>query len=336
VVIHRSSAAHVAPLIRDLLEGSPVQREAAAARLAIAGERAESALLKALDRSEARDRAALLHVLERLDRPRALGAAIAHLQDADTSVAIAAVAAARPHLQAQDSTRAASAFEALVSVCVAAQRPEAVRLAAIEAIGDLGDAGLAPLRDRLADDGSERVRAALAPAAGAADAVARAAAARLEALAASPGDDPHAIRELVADAGARVPLSTLHTLILRLSERERASARPADQAGWNAALATAHRVLAERGSRLALFDLREAIPRTPPERLGDLVTAARLVGDGSCLAPLAEALPRASGALHDRIAEAFRTIVRREGLTRRHAALRRVLERHPEAGVLLE
>jgi hypothetical protein len=333
VTAPRRSAPSLAALLEDVVSGGPVAREAAAARLAIAGERAEAAVLRALDRADAHGQALLLGVLDRFPTPRALRAAVAHLASADATVASAAVSAVRVHLGAAVDDTAAIALDALVAACLDAARPETTRLAALEALADLGEAGLGPVRRVLAEDPSARIRKAVAgdgdgPPAGAA-------VTRLEALAADPGHDPASVQALVGETGAAATLATLHTLVQALDRRERAAATDAERAGWTLALGAAHHTLAARSSRLAVLELRDALERTPPERLGELIAAAGAVGDTRCVEPLARAWTAAAPAIRARIAPAFAAIVARERLTRRHAAAKVVVERWPAAAAAL-
>ena len=97
------------------------------------------------------------------------------------------------------------------------------------------------------------------------------------------------MQRLIGEAGSQGSLAALHQLVLALGHRERTAATDAERAGWTLALGAAHHALAARGSRLARLDLRDALERTPPERLGELVAAAEAVGDAACLAPLAAA-----------------------------------------------
>ena len=65
------------------------------------------------------------------------------------------------------------------------------------------------------------------------------------------------------------------------------------------------------------------------------LAALEEVGDATCLEPLAAAYDAsAAGAdpwWRDHLATAFRAIVHREGLTRRHAAVKRLTTRWPVA-----
>lgn len=329
----RRSAPSIAALLKDVLDGAPVAREAAAARLAIAGERAEAALLRALDGADPRGQAVLLGVLDRFPTPRALSAGVAYLSSPDATVASAAVAAVRVHLGASDDDASTLALDALVAACLDAARPEATRLAALEALADLGEAGLGPVRRALADDPSDRIRKAVG---GDGDGhAADPAVTRLETLAADPGHDPAIVQALVGETGAAATLATLHALVQALDRRERAAATDAERAGWTLALGAAHHALAARGSRLAVLELRDALDRTPPERLGELIPAAEAVGDARCVEPLARAWTAAAPAVRTRIASAFAAIVARERLTRRHAAAKVIVERWPAAAAAL-
>ncbi len=116
-----------------------------------------------------------------------------------------------------------------------------------------------------------------------------------------------------------------------MRERER-SAPTARRRAWTMAIGAAHLALAQRGSRLALFDLREALDQLPPDRLRDYVSAAGDVGDVSCLEPLASAWTRSPDeAVRGTIESAVAKIVEREGITRRHAAWKKLTSRFKEA-----
>jgi hypothetical protein len=331
VTLPRRPAPSIAALLHDVVDGAPIAREAAVARLAIAGPRAEGLVLQALAAADPRGQAALLGVLERLTSARALEAGVALLSAADPTVATAAVAAVRAHLGADDPDMASRALDALVTTSLDPARAEGARLAAIDAIGDAGGATHA-LQARLHDDPSARVRRAVGDAAGPAGI---AGPGQIEAIAADPGHDPLAVQRLLGEVGAQGSLSALHQLVLAIAHRERTAATAAERAGWTVALGAAHHALAARGSRLGRLDLRDALERTPPERLGELVAAAEAIGDATCLAPLAAAWTAAEGPTRARIEAAFAAIVARDRLTRRHAAVKDVLARWPLAATEL-
>ena len=367
MVIQRSSSAQTATLIADLIGGDPVRREAAIARLAIAGERAVDRLLAALadatsrknataagaadaagaaSGADAADAAAvILRTLELVGSPRAVPAALTRLNDANDAVAVAAAGALRPHLRAEDDATATRVLEGLTALALAADRSDPPRLAALEALGELGTEGteaLQAIRDRLRGDPSARVRR-MAGWADDEEAPVNAAA-QLEAAARGElPEEPEALRSLLTQAGATVALSVLHELILTLRTKERAVAAVNSGAGagdvvmaWTAARGAAHQVLAERQSRLAVFDLRDTFERASSRLPLGFVAAITMVGDASCLPALAAAWQQVEdGWMRDHIAAAFQAIMQREGLTRRHAAVRKALERGAGAKGLL-
>ena len=333
MTLPRRPAPSIAALVHDVVGGAPIAREAAVARLAIAGARAEGLVLQALATADPRAQAALLGVIERWTTARALAAATACLSAADATVATAAVTAVRPHLLSEDPDLAASALDALVTTSLDPDRAEAARLAAMDAVSDAGGGARDALQARLRDDPNERIRRAAAGDPGAAGAAGGAQ--QIEAVAADPGSDPLAVQRLIGEVGAQGSLAALHQLVLAIGHRERTAATDAERAGWTLALGAAHHALAARGSRLGRLDLRDALERTAPERLGELVDAAAAVGDAACLAPLAAAWTAGEESTRTRIAAAFAAIVAREGLTRRHAAVKDALARWPHAAAEL-
>jgi hypothetical protein len=64
----------------------------------------------------------------------------------------------------------------------------------------------------------------------------------------------------------------------------------------------------------------------------EFLAALDALGDASCVDAVARAYASARDAWwRGHLLRTFRTIVRREGLTRRHAAIRRVKERDPRS-----
>jgi hypothetical protein len=98
------------------------------------------------------------------------------------------------------------------------------------------------------------------------------------------------------------------------------------------ARAATHLALAHRASRLALYDLRETIESSRERIPVEFFAAVTAIGDTSCLEPLATAYSRANDEWSRRqLADAFRAIVQREKVTRRHAAVKRLEKRWPGA-----
>ena len=93
----------------------------------------------------------------------------------------------------------------------------------------------------------------------------------------------------------------------------------------------AHLVLAKRESRVALYDLRETFDGAAGPLPLDLLSAITLIGDASCVEPLARAWSAGKQEpwWRERVAEAARAIATRAKLTARHAVTKRVRARHP-------
>ena len=104
------------------------------------------------------------------------------------------------------------------------------------------------------------------------------------------------------------------------------------------ARASAHLALAGRGSRLALYDLRESLERAAAPLPVGFLEALLQIGDASCLEAIAAAYVQAPGSSRGsadwwrrQLARAFHTIVKREGLTPRHQLIRKIAKRWGDA-----
>jgi hypothetical protein len=238
VAIRSSSAGEVERLITHLRTGTPIEREAASARLRVLG-------LRAVDRV----------------------------------------------------------------IRVAASDPEyAVRRAACAVLEDIDD---------------PRARAALATLSDARGAQSVPAAAQ----------DPAAAHEWLQTAGETAPLSDVHQLVVALREGERRESAAKRRQQWLAARGAAHALLAARGSRVALYDLRETLASTTGPLPMDFVNAARRIGDVECLESLGTAwaaAPAKETWWRSSLSGAARAIAAREGLSARHAAMKRVRVKWPE------
>jgi hypothetical protein len=330
VAIRASTSKTVDSLIADLSSDQTVTRESAIARLTIVGARAVDRLLAlaANARASAVARAGALTALEGIGDPRALTPAINALDAGPGELGLAAVQVARAFL---NSPRAVPALDALTAVALDRRRETALRLAAIQALSTLPKATLKPVMAALKDDPDPDVASALEP--------------RRKAQApASPSLSSAAEGKLPADAAAlrraiaRAPKDTSPAEMQQVIEhlRVREGAEPAaTRAGWNAARAAAHLYLAERGSRVAIYDLRETIESAKGPVAVEFVAALTAIGDLSCLEPIASAYARGSGAVSDELwrrhlAKAFAVIAKREGLTRKHAVARKIEKRWPK------
>lgn len=328
MAIRASSSKQIDALIADLRAGTAVTREAAVARLTIIGARGVERLLELAESPvDATARVAAFRTLEAIADPRALGPALRILDDAgiDAAVAIAAAGVARAFVR---GARGASAVDRLTAVALDRARPEPVRVAALRAMRELEHSTLAPLLKSLVDDPSPAVRAETeagptrthGAAADALDTLARAAQAGLP-------NDPDALRHAIVRAGHTVALPLLLRIVERVREREDLEP-PARRPAWTTTRAAAHVALANRGSRLALYDLRESIEAATAPLPVEFLTALSTIGDASCLEAIGSAHARSGDAWwRTHLADAFRTIVGRERITRRHAVMKRIEKR---------
>jgi hypothetical protein len=200
---------------------------------------------------------------------------------------------------------------------------------------------MAPVLTALADDSSAAIRAEAE-----AQRTTRAGAPNpLETLtrAAADGlpDNPDALRAAIVRAGETAPLPLLLRIVERVRDRE-----PVEPAGrrlaWTTARVAAHVALARRGSRLALYDMRELLESAKGPLPVEFLAAMSEIGDASCLEAVAGAYARSSEpglSRHDwwrqHLADAFRTIVVREGINCRHAVAKRIEKRWPGTWALV-
>ena len=305
--------ADVASLIDGLRAGGD-RREAAIARLTIAGRRAVPRLLEEYDAVADRSlHIAILRVLEGVTDERALtivDRAIASGGD----VGVGAIAVLRELLGV---TRASADVKALDRLLAIANEPEAeqrLRLAAVRAL----------------DHAPADVRAAIV---GLAPAETPDAAPWQDAVAGHLPDDPAILRQALEPNAASAPLTDVQKVIDAIAAREKIAA-PDIAAGWLRVRGALHQALALRGSRIALYDLRETVARAAAALPSPFLGALHLVGDDSCLEPLATAYARAGAdpRWQHQLAQAFREIVKRERITKRQSALSRALAKAPGLG----
>ena len=332
MVIRRSAAADVRALVERLVGNDPLEREAASARLAILGTRAVATLTRAVSACGSTEGCvAILRTLEAIHDARAVAPALRLADSSDSEIATAAVGVLRRFLRSSDAALANAAFSRLTAVTLDSTRPEPVRTAALEALSDLPQETTAQVVAQLREDPSARFRRIAANPAQST----RLPLTLAEAAAAARCPDPAALRALVTVEGASVPLGVLGRLIDVLRAREASESAPARRTEWQAARAAVHQALAARGSRLALYDLRETLAAVPGPLPVGFMAALDAIGDASCLDDLAAAYVRARRARDawwiEHLAAVFTTIVRRERLTRRSPAVRRVTSKWPQA-----
>ena len=146
------------------------------------------------------------------------------------------------------------------------------------------------------------------------------------------------VAAVAREDGERAPLATLKRAVEIVRSRQEQAPDAETREQWAVVRGVLHQHLAARGSRLALYDLREALESATTLLPVGFLSAAAVVGDTSCLMPLARAWVDSAAPdrwWRDHLAEAFGAIVAREQLTRRHAVLKQILERWPSAGVLV-
>ena len=330
MTIRASSSKQIDALVADLSAVSDVTRETAVARLTVLGSRAVERLIAAAESGGHADaRAAAWRALEAIGDSRALEPALAALAapDRDPAIGVAAAGVARVHLR---GAHGASAVDRLATVLLDQTRHETVRLAALRALRELEPATIAPILTSLADDPSATIRTEAELKSGGAKrgpdnpvaTITRAAESGLP-------DDAGALRHALSRSGEAVSLPLLLRIVERVRERE-ASEPAAPREEWRLTRAAAHLSLANRGSRLALYDLRESLDAATGPLPVEFLAALSLVGDASCLEAIAGAHARARNAWwRQHLADAFRTIVAREKLTRRHAVVRKFEKRWP-------
>lgn len=331
MAIRTSSAKEIDALIADLASDRALTREAAIARLTVIGPRAVERLVSIVvtaDRSVTA-RVAALRALEGLCDTRALEPAMRAAADPDADVAAAGVAVMRTFLA---GSYGVAAIDGLTAIGLNQATSESIRLEAIEALGDLDAATTRPLWLALAQDPSPRIRArALKARNGVSSHPARVSnAERLAAMAEeSVPDDPDLLSRLLTTDGVSVAPSQLHRMIEQIREKEGAEA-PVPRGAWTRARGSAHVALAKRASLLGLYDLRESLEGATSPLPVEFLAALALIGDASCLEPIAVAHSRATDRWwREHLGDAFKAIVKRTKLTGRNAVMKRIQKRWP-------
>jgi hypothetical protein len=317
-----ATAAEIRLLIEALAGEDEVSRESAIARLAVIGPRAVERLLAAFPSAPPGARAGMLRALDALAEPRALPLARAALADPSPDAidaAQAAVGVLRGFLTSEDASLARDALDALVATALDRDRATASRVAAFDALRALPEDVREAVRRNLVDDADPQVRAHAAPqprrAAG--DTSSPEDSLWREAIDGRLPASPAPLKQALTARRAQARLTELQHLVDHLRLR-----------------GAVHLALAERNSRLALYDLRDSLHDA--DRLPVAFLAAlEEIGDATCLESLAAAYDASSRSgdawWREHVATAFRAIVQREGLTRRHAAVKRTMSRWPDA-----
>lgn len=328
--IKPSTAAEVRSLVATLAGPDDIKREAAIARLAVIGPRAIDRLLAAYTdpASTEATRIAILRIFEAVADPRPLPILRSALTTSP-DLALAAIGALRGLLNNASDGASTGALDALVATVVSSTADRTLRLAAFDALRDAPEDVMAGLRDALRSDADPAMRATVeAPA----DEGAAAAVEWNEAVAGQIGHDPSILFDAARHRAGSAPLGELRKMIDAARERESESAGTARSAQWRALRGQLHQALAERGSTVALYDLRESLDGTGEALPGTFLAALRAVGDASCLEAMAGAYSRIEDAeWRAGLRAAMDAIVSREKLTARHAVLKKIAARWPGA-----
>ena len=329
--IKASASSEIHTLVDALCGSDEVKREAAIARLAVIGARAVDRLVTTFSTTSDRSaRVAILRALEPMGDHRALAVARPAIEEGG-DVAIAAAAVLRSLLESPHRSAAATALDSLVAVALNERAERRVRVAALEAL------------DQMPADVREKVAGALGSSAGDTDRPrVRTAdtsdvseeALWKDALDGRLPDDPELLRQAVSTRAAKAPLGALQKLIDQVRRAESDTREPARTEHWRLVRGAIHQALALRGSRVAVYDLRESFAEDDSRLPASFLAAVQAVGDSSCLEPLAATMSRHASRNDERwqhqVTTAFRAIAKREKITRRHAVMRRISARWPQ------
>ena len=265
MVIKASSATEIRSLVEALGGDDEVHRDSAIARLGIIGARAVDRLTDAYAKTTSRGtHLAILRTLEVIGDRRSAPLAQRALGEGG-DVAIAATGVLRALLSSPHTTTATSALDTLVATTLDVSRDRRLRLATFDALFDVlrelppdVRARIAAALRRDAVRGTSDVADVITMADGEA---ARGEAVWKDAVEGRLPEAPEALRQALATRSASAPLNRLRTLVDAVHTRER-EAQDDDLAArqaWLALRGALHQALALRGSRLALYDLRETI-----------------------------------------------------------------------------
>lgn len=324
-------SADTARLIAELSSTDALRRETAIARLSVIGSRAVTRLLSlAADEAAALPaRLGALTALETIGDARTSAIARALSGAADVRLAVAAIGVLGVLAQSHDA-QADKAFDRLTSLALDASVDSDRRVAACRALEGLPKNIVAPILEALATESAPAVQAH---------------ATRAQAGAHQPIEsltekglpsDPAVLAAIIREEGADARVTLLRDLVDRVRDRERTTKSPAVREQWKSARGLLHQQLAARNSRLAVYDLRETLAASSDTLPVGFLAAAAAVGDAACLEPLAVSWLAATNDQWWRahLAEAFAAIVKREKITRKHATIKRILERFPAAAQL--
>lgn len=288
-----SRPSEVDRLIADLESPDPIRRDASVARLRVLGPRAFARLARFIESSRVSSaRALAISALDGLEDPHAVDIAVTALDATEVETVVAALNVLRSWVPKETGTRL---LEAITAIAVDRARDARVRVAALDALSDLPDDLVRPIREQAPPPES-----------------------------AGPSlDNPVAARDWVEAHGARATLATLHDAIKAFRDAESRAETSGEKSEWLRARGVAHSMLALRGSRLALYDARETFSTAKAPLPPGFVETIANMGDASCLEPLARAWSATRDAgWRAQLSEAARRIVTRSKLGGRNAVVK--------------
>ena len=338
MVIKASAATEIRALVAALGADDEVQRDSAIARLGIIGARAVDRLTDAYGKTTSRStHLAILRTLEVIGDHRSAALAQQALAEGG-DIAVAATGVLRALLSSSHTATATAALDALIATTLDVGRARRLRLAAFDALQELPPDVRARVAEVLGSDAARGLNDVAGVMSIADGDAARAEAVWRDAVEGRLPEVPGELREALGTRSASAPLNVLRVLVDTLHARERAARDDDAAAGheWLALRGAVHQALALRGSRLALYDLRETIEEGPKQLPTSFLAALHVLGDVSCLEPIAATW---GGAEPDRttaglrwrqqLSSAFRAITQREKITKRHAVLKKIAARWP-------
>ena len=331
--IKSSSSAEIRGLVAAFSGDDEVQREAAVARLSVIGARAVDRLLEAYAQTgDRRAHVAILQTLERIGDYRAAPLARQAIAEGG-DIGVAAAGVLRTLLTSRHAATATLALDTLIATTLDSNQDRRLRLAAFDGLEDMPEEVRAPIAEALRRDDKNTLREIAAIAS---KETARATAVWTDAIDGRLPENPADLREALNAEAASAPLNHLRKLVDAVRTREREASAPSRE-GWVTVRGALHQALALRGSRVALYDLRETVEAAGTPLPASFLAALHVLGDASCLEPLAVAWAATAGATtpeperwRQQLETAFRAIVQREKLTKRSAAMKRVAGRWPE------
>lgn len=332
--IKPSAAAEVRALIATLSGDDDVKREAAVARLSVLGARGIDRLMAAYTDPASTEgtRIAVLRIFEAVADPRPLPL-IRQALTGSSDLTLAAIGALRGLLTTADGDTFTDALDALVAIVADRTADRRLRLAAFDALREAPADVQEQLTAALRADEDAAIRAAVeAPA----DESAAAGVEWDEVIAGRVANDPAPLIEATGTRATTAPLGELQKMIDIARDGESEAPGTPRRIQWQALRGELHQALAHRGSTVAVYDLRESLDAAREALPATFVTALQAVGDASCLEPAAAAYVRIDDSgWRARLGAAMEAIVSREKLTARHAVLKKIAARWPEAAAAI-